>query len=83
MERALTCNWPGEVFVSTLSDSQVGFSQISKKKKRRGALPFWHTCSYISFAHVVNISDQGLSRSGHQVTSSDLTSKQNKFDCSS
>ena len=33
---------------------------------------FWHTCSYILFAH---ISDLGHSRSGHQFTSSGLTSE--------
>ena len=36
---------------------------------------FWYTCSYIISAHVVKISDLGRSRSGHQVTSSDLTSE--------
>ena len=36
---------------------------------------FWHTCVYIFSAHVVKTSDQGHSRSGHQATSSDLTSE--------
>ena len=36
---------------------------------------FLHACSYIFSAHVVKISDSGHSRSGHQVTSSDLTSE--------
>ena len=35
---------------------------------------FWHTLSYIFSAHVVKISDPGHAKSGHQVTSSDLTS---------
>ena len=35
---------------------------------------FWYTLSYINSTHVVKISDQGHSRSGHQVTWSDLTS---------
>ena len=34
-----------------------------------------HTCSYIFFAHVVHILDPCHSKSGHQVTSSDLTSE--------
>ena len=36
------------------------------------------TCSYIFPAHFVKISDPGHSRSGHQVTSSDLTSEKNE-----
>ena len=36
---------------------------------------FWYTSSYIFSARVVKISDPGHSRSGHQVTSSDLTSE--------
>ena len=35
---------------------------------------FWHTLSYIFSAYVVNLSDPGHTRSGHQVASSDLTS---------
>ena len=50
-----------------------GFSQISQKRWH-GAPPFWNILSYIVSAHVVNISDQSHSRSGHQITSSDLTS---------
>ena len=49
------------------------FSRLSKNggaARRR----FWHTLSYIFSAHVVKISDPGHARSGHQVTSSDLTS---------
>ena len=36
---------------------------------------FWHTYSFIFSAYVVKMSDTGPSRSGHQVTSSDLTSE--------
>ena len=36
---------------------------------------FWHTCLYIFSTHVVKSSDPGRSRSGHQVTSSNLTSE--------
>ena len=39
-----------------------------------GASGFWHTLSYIFSAYVVKILDPGHARSGHQVTSSDLTS---------
>ena len=44
--------------------------------KKGGAVcrHFWHTLSYIFSAHVVKIADPGHARSGHQVTSSDLTS---------
>ena len=42
------------------------FSRISEKRR---------PCSYIYSAHVVKSSDPGHSRSGHQVTSSDLTSE--------
>ena len=49
------------------------FSTLSKNggaQRRR----FWYTLLYIFSAHVVKISDPGHARSGHQVTSSDLTS---------
>ena len=36
---------------------------------------FWHSCLYIFSAHFVKSSDPVHSRSGHQVTSSDLTSE--------
>ena len=49
------------------------FSQTSKKQWSR-APPFFTHCLYIFFAHLKS-SDQGRSRSGHQVTSSDLTSE--------
>ena len=35
---------------------------------------FWHTLSYTFSTYIVKISDPGHPRSGHQVTSSDLTS---------
>ena len=35
---------------------------------------FWHTLSYIFSAHITKMSNPGHARSGHQVTSSDLTS---------
>ena len=55
-----------------------GFVQIVRKQ-RRAAPPWhtyhtWHTLPYIFSAYVVKISDPGHVRSGHQVTSSDLTS---------
>ena len=34
---------------------------------------FWYTCLYIFSGHVIKTSDPGHQRSGHQVTSSDLT----------
>ena len=43
-----------------------GFSWILRRR-------FWYTCSYITSAHVVKMSDPGLSRSDHQVKSSYLT----------
>ena len=46
--------------------SHSGLSQISR---------FWLACSYTFSAHFVKISDPGHWRSGHQVTSSDLTSE--------
>ena len=52
--------------------------QVFRKYLKNGGAQrrrFWYTCSYIISAHVVKISDLGRSRSGHQVTSSDLTSE--------
>ena len=49
------------------------FFQIVRKR-RSGVHPFWHTCLYICSAYIVKVSDPGHSRSGHQVTPSDLTS---------
>ena len=45
------------------------------KKLWSGAQPFFNTCQCIFFARVVDILDIGHSRSGHQITSSDLTSE--------
>ena len=49
------------------------FSRLSKNDGAQRRC-FWHTLSYIFSAHVVEILDPGHARSGHQVTSSDLTS---------
>ena len=51
------------------------FSQISQKRRGARRRRSWHTCSYIFSAYILKIVDPGHSRSGHQVTSSDLTSE--------
>ena len=51
-----------------------GFSRISQRRR------FWYTSSYIFSTRVVKISGPGRSRSGHQVTSNNLTWE--KFECS-
>ena len=52
------------------------FADISKTAARSAAVFFFlYTCLYIFSAHVVKIAELGRSRSGHQVTSSDLTSE--------
>ena len=45
------------------------------KCQKTVALHFWQTCSYTCFVYVVKISEPSHSRSGYQVTSSDLTSQ--------
>ena len=45
------------------------FPKNGSAQRRR----FWHSLPYIFSAYVVNISDPGHARSGHQGTSRDLT----------
>ena len=51
------------------------FANISKTATRSAAVLDTYTRSDIFFAHAMKISDPGHSRSGHHVTSSDLTSE--------
>ena len=51
------------------------FREYLKKNGRAASRRFWYTCLCIFSAHVVEISDPGHSRSGHQVTSIDITSE--------
>ena len=58
----------------TLPLPHVFFTNISKTAARSAAV--FGIPVYTSFhAHVIKVSDPGHSRSGHQVTSSDLTSE--------
>ena len=77
------------IFVNQFTHALLGgsvlrpLSQVFREHfKKSGAerRHFWYTCSYI-FSERVKISDPRHSRSGLQVTSSDLTSE--KFECSS
>ena len=62
------CRGPGGVWTKTTG--ALCFSQIYKKTVALHTAVLWHTYSCIFSAHVQN-SDPELSRSGHQVTSSD------------
>ena len=56
-------------------DTTSGFSQTSKKKKKRRRLAHLFIIFSALNPFLLESSDQGHSGSGHQVTSSDLTSE--------
>ena len=74
LQRREKANWIAPRRAGGCLNTSSGFSQMSQKQRRRAPPSFGHLLIHFS-AHIVKISDPGHSRSGHKITSSDLTSE--------